>query len=593
MIVINTVSDTKFSFNGITYHKNFMPFVTGDKIAILNVYDACITLTDAPTHFSEYVVNGVTYTSVETLQAALLDIIYTRVSLGSGGSGTVTSVSGTGTVSGITLSGTVTTSGSLTLGGTLSLTSGQIISGLGFTPYDATNPAGYITSAALTGYVTLGTAQTITGAKTLTSLLTGTRANFASSGSDNTLVINHSSGSGIGLSITKGGNGEGLYVNKTSGTGNAATIVGTLNATTLVKNGGTSSQFLKADGSVDSSVYLTSTSLDPLEFNITDRTVWNNGKGNVVTNTSFGEFALRNNTTGDWNTSYGYQALTTNVGGSKNTAIGMNAISSAGSGSFNTAIGANAGALKFGGTILQIVDNSVFVGYNSRALDDNQTNQIVIGANANGNGSNSVTLGNDSITKTILKGNVGIGTTSPTTKLAVNGNFSSQLSDANDIRLIIAPTTSLIQIAATYNTTGSFQPLGFFTSDTERMRITSGGNVLIGTTSDNGSKLQVQGNTTSGISYRIGTYTNGSTTPSVSGISFLSISNSSATSITNFTGAVDGQIITLQFSDSNTTITRNNAYLSLGLNFTSTANDTITLIYLSGLWYEVSRSVNS
>jgi hypothetical protein len=107
----------------------------------------------------------------------------------------------------------------------------------------------------LTGYVTLDTAQTITGAKTLTSLLTGTRANFTSSGSDDTFAINHSSGSGIGLSITKGGNGEGLYVNKTSGSGNAATIIGTLNATTLVKNGGTSSQFLKADGSVDSSVY--------------------------------------------------------------------------------------------------------------------------------------------------------------------------------------------------------------------------------------------------------------------------------------------------------------------------------------------------
>ena len=36
--------------------------------------------------------------------------------------GTVTSVSGTGTVSGLTLSGTVTSSGSLTLGGTFALT---------------------------------------------------------------------------------------------------------------------------------------------------------------------------------------------------------------------------------------------------------------------------------------------------------------------------------------------------------------------------------------------------------------------------------------------------------------------------------------
>jgi hypothetical protein len=47
---------------------------------------------------------------------------------GGGGSGTVTSVSGTGTVSGLTLSGTVTTSGSLTLGGAITGTgSGSVV----------------------------------------------------------------------------------------------------------------------------------------------------------------------------------------------------------------------------------------------------------------------------------------------------------------------------------------------------------------------------------------------------------------------------------------------------------------------------------
>ena len=61
--------------------------------------------------------------------------------------GTVTSVSGTGTVSGLTLTGTVTGSGSLTLGGTLSLTSGQVTTALGYTPYNSTNPDGYITSS--------------------------------------------------------------------------------------------------------------------------------------------------------------------------------------------------------------------------------------------------------------------------------------------------------------------------------------------------------------------------------------------------------------------------------------------------------------
>jgi hypothetical protein len=72
----------------------------------------------------------------------------TGISLGqSVNTGTVTSVGGTGTVSGLTLTGTVTSSGNLTLGGTLSLTSGQVTTALGFTPYNATNPSGYITSA--------------------------------------------------------------------------------------------------------------------------------------------------------------------------------------------------------------------------------------------------------------------------------------------------------------------------------------------------------------------------------------------------------------------------------------------------------------
>lgn len=67
--------------------------------------------------------------------------------------GTVTSVSGAGTVSGLTLTGTVTTSGSLTLGGTLTLTSSQITTGLGYTPYNSTNPNGYITSSSnISGY---------------------------------------------------------------------------------------------------------------------------------------------------------------------------------------------------------------------------------------------------------------------------------------------------------------------------------------------------------------------------------------------------------------------------------------------------------
>jgi hypothetical protein len=75
------------------------------------------------------------------------------------------------------------------------------------------------------------------------------KGTFSHNGSTDTLTANHTSGAGIGLLITKGGNNEGLKVNKTSGSGNAATIIGTLEATTLVKTGGLATQFLMANGS--------------------------------------------------------------------------------------------------------------------------------------------------------------------------------------------------------------------------------------------------------------------------------------------------------------------------------------------------------
>ena len=600
MIVINTVSDTKFSFNGITYHKNFMPFVTGNKIAILNVYDACITLTDAPTHFSEYVVNGVTYTSVDTLQASLLDVIYTRLSLGTisgtgtvtnvslslgstgtdvngsvasptttpiitlniptasatnrgvlsttdwtafntvksgtagtiplfsasglqnsllsqtgnqinlgtyaafgvnnpgtpgdpgvdndawigsiinndflikvnnieaarfdtalrlkianipnattdtdkflvsdGGMvkyrtgaellsdigaynatnpagyisgitsgmvttalgftpynatnpagytsnlGTVTSVSGTGTVSGLTLSGTVTSSGNLTLGGTLSLTSGQVTTALGFTPYNATNPAGYITSAALSGYLPLS------------------GGTLESSGSSNTLNINHTSGSGIALNISKNGNGEALTIVKGSGSGNAASITGGI---TLL-----------------SELNLTTKLADA---HINSAAVWN-AKQNALNGTGF--VKISGTTISYDNSSY---ALASAISGTTNYLA------------------------KF--TASGVVGNSL--------IYDNGTN-------------------------------VGIGTTTPARKLEV-----SQTGDAfinirgsffNNSGIIFSDIDLNFDSCAIRNDRQN-NALWFSTAgiNTERMRITSGGNLLIGTTTDAGYKLDVNG----------------------------------------------------------------------------------------------------
>jgi hypothetical protein len=131
-----------------------------------------------------------------------LDAATFRTAIGAGTSsttGTVTSVSGTGTVSGLTLSGTVTSSGSLTLGGTLTLTSGQVTTALGFTPYNSTNPSGYITSSALSSYLPLS-------GGTLTGALTTAAAAGLSNGNPRSLVTGFSGGNygqtGYGISYT-------------------------------------------------------------------------------------------------------------------------------------------------------------------------------------------------------------------------------------------------------------------------------------------------------------------------------------------------------------------------------------------------------
>jgi hypothetical protein len=160
----------------------------------------------------------------------------------SGAVGTVTSVAASITGDSVTISGSpVTTSGTLAFA--FNGTTAQYIRGNG-TLQTFPSLTGFVPYTGATANVDLGT-HTLLAAKGI----------FSSSGSGDTVGITHSSGSGIALNITKGGNGEGLYINKTSGSGNAATIIGTLNATTLVKSGGTSSQFLKADGSVDSTAY--------------------------------------------------------------------------------------------------------------------------------------------------------------------------------------------------------------------------------------------------------------------------------------------------------------------------------------------------
>ena len=70
------------------------------------------------------------------------------------------------------------------------------------------------------------------------------------------------------------------------------------------------------------------------------------------------------------------------------------------------------------------------MGSNTKAQSDGDQNEIVIGYNAVGHSTNTVTIGNDSIVKTFLRGSVGIEKDPDTAyKLDVDGsiNFTGNL----------------------------------------------------------------------------------------------------------------------------------------------------------------------
>ena len=152
--------------------------------------------------------------------------------------GTVSSVSGTGSVSGLTLTGTVTGTGNLTLGGSLSLTSLQITTGLGYTPYNATNPAGYTSN---TGTVTSVAALTIgtTGTDITSTVANGTTTPVITLNIPTASATNRGALSAADwTTFNSKGNGTVTSVVGT-GTVNGLTLTGTVTGSGNITLGGT------------------------------------------------------------------------------------------------------------------------------------------------------------------------------------------------------------------------------------------------------------------------------------------------------------------------------------------------------------------
>ena len=124
-------------------------------------------------------------------------------------------------------------------------------------------------------------------------------------------------------------------------------------------------------------------------------------------NTGMGRTSLYSNTTGYRNTGLGHSSLYSNTTGYDNTGIGYDSLYCNTTGSSNTGIGYESGRyLANGFSPNETSNNSIYLGAYTKALADGDTNEIVIGYEATGHGSNSVTIGNDSVLRTYLSGDV-------------------------------------------------------------------------------------------------------------------------------------------------------------------------------------------
>jgi len=146
-------------------------------------------------------------------------------------------------------------------------------------------------------------------------------------------------------------------------------------------------------------------------------------------NVAVGNYALTNNTEGYWNTASGNNSLYSNTTGYANIAIGFYSLYHNTTGFKNTAYGSSSLSSNMTG-----IENTA-IGFNADVGSAGLINATAIGANALVTQSNSLVLGSIAgINGASSSVKVGIGTTSPTQKLDVNGNMrlAGSLYDANN-----------------------------------------------------------------------------------------------------------------------------------------------------------------
>jgi hypothetical protein len=376
----------------------------------------------------------------------------------------------------------------------------------------------------------------VTGATNLTGALTASTATFESSGSGNTFLINHTSGSGIALTITKGGNGEGLIINKTSGTGNALSVTGTTSLGGALS--GTSASFSSTLGVTGAATFSSSvTATGQLRTNAPGQSILINPGGTasvrmqLQNGTGNAGVAVESSTGGDQFSGTSAYSMAIGTYTERDLFLGTNSVqrfkldASSGAATFSSSVTAtsalfntttrysneivgimitNSGSVSAVPAALRVSNNGS--GYIPKIIltDNNIVDAYITMKGGGTSATNYLSFGlgsNYNILNVLENGNVGIGTSSPSERLhlvnSTNGFVGLRLEGTSTYA-----GSDWTIYASSLSPSSADDFLGFFNNSTTdgatadyKLRIFKNGNVVIGGTTAQNSFLD-RGNLT-------------------------------------------------------------------------------------------------